>query len=27
LQRVRPTHWSVAGLVFAVIYTLARNLL
>ena len=27
LQRVRPSHWSVAGLVVAVIYTLARNLL
>ena len=27
LQRVRPSHWLVAGLVVAVIYTLARNLL
>ncbi|HVD55052.1 MAG TPA: DUF2752 domain-containing protein [Propionibacteriaceae bacterium] len=27
LQRIRPSHWLVAGLVVAVIYTLARNLL
>jgi hypothetical protein len=27
LQRVRPSHWLMAGLVASVIYTLARNLL
>jgi Protein of unknown function (DUF2752) len=27
LRRVRPYHWLAAGLLVAVIYTLARNLL
>jgi hypothetical protein len=27
LRRVRPQHWLAAGLVVALVYTLARNLL